>query len=94
MPKFLTLAQPFPNPARTRLNVSYALPRQTRVTLKLYDIAGKLVNTLANSEQRPGYYHVNWNRTDARGRSVPAGVYFCTLAAEGQRFSRKVVLTE
>ncbi len=58
------------------------------------DIAGKLVTTLASGDQKPGYYHINWNRTDARGRSVPAGVYFCTMAAEGQRFSRKVVLTE
>jgi hypothetical protein len=94
LPKLLSLAQPFPNPARTRLNISYALPRQTRVSVKLYDIAGKLTTTLASGSQKPGYYHINWNRTDARGRSVPAGVYFCTLAAEGQRFSRKVVLTE
>jgi hypothetical protein len=94
LPKLLTLAQPFPNPARTRLTINYALPRQARVTLKLYDIAGKLVTTLANGDQRPGYYHIAWNRQDSRGRSVPAGVYFCSLAAEGQRFSRKVVLTE
>ena len=94
LPKLLTLTQPFPNPARTRLNISYALPRQTRVSVKLYDIAGKLVTTFANNDQKPGYYHINWNRTDARGRSVPAGVYFCTMTAEGQRFSRKVVLTE
>ncbi|MBM3313592.1 T9SS type A sorting domain-containing protein, partial [candidate division WOR-3 bacterium] len=94
LPKLLTLAQPFPNPARTRLSIRYALPRQTRVSVKLYDIAGKLVTTLANNVQKPGYYHINWNRTDARGRSVPAGVYFCTLAADGQRFSRKVVMAE
>jgi hypothetical protein len=94
LPKLLTLNQPFPNPARTRLNISYALPRQTRVSVKLYDIAGKLTTTLASGSQKPGYYHVTWNRQDARGRSVPAGVYFCTLVAEGQRFSRKVVLTE
>jgi hypothetical protein len=52
------------------------------------------VTTLANNDQKPGYYHVNWNRTDARGRSVPAGVYFCTLNAENKYFTRKVVLTE
>ena len=52
------------------------------------------MTTLANKDQKPGYYHMRCSPTDARGRSVPAGVYFCTLAAEGQRFSRKVVLTE
>jgi hypothetical protein len=94
LPKFLTLNQPFPNPARTRLTISYAVPRKTRLTLKLYDIAGKLVTTLANGEQKPGYYNLVWNRQDSKGRSVAAGVYFCALAAEGKRFTRKVVLTE
>jgi flagellar hook assembly protein FlgD len=41
-----------------------------------YDIAGKLVNTLASADQKPGYYNLVWNRTDTRGRSAPAGVYF------------------
>jgi hypothetical protein len=94
LPKTLSLNQPFPNPARTRLNIAYALPRQTRVVLKLYDVAGKLVSTLANGEQKPGYYNLTWNRQDTKGRSVACGVYFCTLVAENQRFSRKVVLTE
>jgi len=94
LPKFLSLAQPFPNPARTRLNISYALPRQTRVSVKLYDIAGKLVATLASGEQKPGYYNLTWNRQDTKGRSCACGVYFCTLSAENKRFSRKVVLTE
>ena len=58
------------------------------------DIAVKLVTTLANNDQKPGYYRINWNRTDARGRSVPAGVYFCTMSAEGQRLSRELVLTD
>ena len=94
LPKLLSLAQPFPNPARTRLRISYALPRQTRVSVMIYDVAGKLVSTLASGDKRPGYYNLIWNRQDAKGRSVPCGVYFCTLSAESQRFSRKVVLTE
>jgi hypothetical protein len=94
LPKTLSLAQPFPNPARTRLNIAYALPHQTRVVLKLYDVAGKLVSTIVNGEQKPGYYSLTWNRQDVKGRSCACGVYFCTLSAENQRFSRKVVLTE
>jgi DNA-binding beta-propeller fold protein YncE len=94
LPKALSLAQPFPNPARTRLNIAYALPHQTRVVLKLYDVAGKLVATLANGEQKPGYYNLTWNRQDTKGRSCACGVYFCTLSADDKRFSRKVILTE
>jgi DNA-binding beta-propeller fold protein YncE len=94
LPKKLSLSQPFPNPARTKLNIAYALPRQTQVALKLYDVAGKLVKALVTGEQKPGYYNLVWNRQDAKGRSCACGVYFCTLAAENQRFSRKVILTE
>jgi len=54
----------------------------------------KLVKTLANGEQKPGYYHLTWNRQDAKGRSCACGVHFCTLTAENQRFCRKVVLAE
>jgi sugar lactone lactonase YvrE len=94
LPKLLNLAQPFPNPARSRLNINYALPRQTRVSVKLYDIAGKLTTTLASGDKKPGYYNVVWNRQDAKGRTCACGVYFCALSAEGKRFTRKVVLTE
>jgi hypothetical protein len=94
LPKTLSFAQPFPNPARTRLNIAYALPRATRVSVRLYDAAGKLVNTLASGDKKPGYYSLTWNRQDAKGRSCACGVYFCTLSADDQLFSRKVVLTE
>jgi hypothetical protein len=52
------------------------------------------VTTLTNGNRKPGYYNLTWNRQDAKGRSCPCGVYFCTLTAESQRFSRKVILTE
>jgi hypothetical protein len=52
------------------------------------------VNTLASTDQKPGYYNLTWNREDAKGRLCAGGVCFCTLSAENQRFSRKVVLTE
>jgi len=94
LPKLLSLSQPFPNPARTRLSVHYALPRSARVSVKLYDIAGKLVTILASGEQKPGYHSLTWNRQDQKGHTCACGVYFCTLAADNQRFSRKVVLTE
>jgi len=62
--------------------------------VKLYDIAGKLVTTLASGDQKRGYYNLTWDRRDAKGRTCACGVYFCTMGAENQRFSRKVVLTE
>jgi hypothetical protein len=93
-PKALALNQPSPSPARTRLSISYGLPRQGHVCLGLYDVAGKLVRTLASGMKDPGYYSLFWDRKDSRGREVPGGVYFCTLEAESQLLSRRLVLTE
>ena len=52
------------------------------------------VTRFADRNKKRGYYNLTRNRQDARGRNVPCGVYFCTLSAEEQHFSRKVVLTE
>jgi hypothetical protein len=57
------------------------------------NVAGKLVDTLVSGEQKPGHYNLTWNRPDTKGSSCACGVYFCTLAAENQHFSRKVTLT-
>ena len=57
-------------------------------------IAGKRVKTLASGDKKPGYYNLVWNRQDTKGRTCACGIYFCTLSAENQRFSRKVILTE
>jgi len=94
LPKTLSLSQPLPNPAKGALRVRYALPKQTRVSVKLYDVSGKLVTTVARGEQAPGYYDVTWDRKDDQGGTVARGVYFLTLSAEGKRFCRKVVLTK
>ena len=61
---------------------------------RLRDAAGHVVKTLANGEQKPGYYNLMRNRQDTKGRICACGIYLCTLAAENQRFSRKVILTE
>jgi hypothetical protein len=93
LPKVFVLSQPYPNPARATLNISYALPRASRVTVKLHDIVGKLQRTLKSETQKPGYYRLTWDRKDARGRTVAAGVYFCQVETGKERQQKKVVLT-
>jgi hypothetical protein len=82
------------SPVRGPLRLSYDLPRVAYVSVSIYDLTGTCVSRLADGVQQPGHHDLTWARTDSRGQPVPAGIYFCTLATEGQRFSRKVVLTE
>jgi hypothetical protein len=81
-----------PNPARGALTVSYAVPRQSRVSVGVYDTDGKVVKTLRNGFQKPGVYTATWTGRDERGREVPKGVYFYRLDAPGFTDVKKAVL--
>ena len=58
----------------------------------VYDLAGKLVKTLAAGNLPAGAARVTWNRTDDAGKTVARGVYFCRLQADGTNLSRKLVV--
>jgi hypothetical protein len=81
----------YPNPFRTQTRVDYALPKQSAVDIKIYDVTGKLVTTLVSGEFSPGYYNVLWHGTDAIGRSVSAGVYFVQMNTKGFETQHKVI---
>jgi hypothetical protein len=83
------LLQSFPNPFHGSTAISYSLPQSSQVTLTIYDITGRLVETLVNETQEPGIHRVRWNRdTD------PSGVYFYRLKAGEFVETRKMVVVE
>lgn len=69
-----------PNPFRSSTLISYCLPATAQVTLSIYDIIGRLVETLVDETQQSGIHQVRWNRKDN-----PSGVYFYSLRAGGSR---------
>jgi len=83
----------YPNPVLFGTTViRYSLPVPGRVRLVVYDLAGKLVRTLATGQAPAGTGRIVWNRTDDAGRAVAAGVYFCRLETDDASDTRKVVL--
>jgi hypothetical protein len=88
LPNVLAISQPFPNPFSKRAAVSFALPFPGHVTLKAYDLQGRLIRTLLDEDRVGGYHKAEW---DARG--VPPGIYFLRLTAPQGSLTRKVVLT-
>lgn len=70
----------YPNPFNPRTIISYSLPSPSRVSLLVYDVAGRLVNVLKREEMTPaGYHTVEWAGNNAHGQLVPSGVYFYRL---------------
>ena len=73
------LAPASPNPARAGTTIRYGLDAPGRVTLRVLDVLGREVRTLADGAEEPGDHAVLWDGRDERGRPVPGGVYFYRL---------------
>ena len=93
-PREFYLQQNYPNPFNPSTNISYQLPMQSHVMLKVFDVLGREVARLVSAIQGPGYKEANWNAS-----SFASGIYFYRLEATsvanpGKTFTqvRKMVL--
>jgi hypothetical protein len=87
LPGTFTLYQNFPNPFNPSTTIRYELPRDSRVSLKIFDVLGREVATLVNEEQKTGFKSVVWDAT-----GFVSGVYFCRLQAGGYTSTKKLLL--
>ena len=92
IPAAFELRQNAPNPFNPITVISYALPEKARVTVEVYNIAGRLVRTLVDEEQEAGLRSVTWDGTDESGRSVASGVYLYRVDAGERSAKRRMVL--
>jgi len=89
----LSLSTPHPNPFGARTSIAFALSAEARVTLRVHDIGGRLVRTLAASKRMAAGPHEQvWDGRDDAGAGVPAGVYLVRLQAGDRVLSRRVAL--
>lgn len=88
-PRF-ELGAPRPNPSDDASEIHFAIPRESPVTLRVYDVAGRLVKTLADGMMPAGSHTAKWDGTDQGGARVAAGVYLYRLESPGERASRKI----
>jgi hypothetical protein len=83
-----------PNPFNPVTTIRYDIPRQGPVSLKVYDVSGRLVRTLVDGYQGPGTYEAVWNGQDGQGAPVASGVYFYRLDAVQGLETRRMVLVK
>lgn len=86
------LRQNLPNPVRANTNISFVLPRSEAVELGVFDVAGRLVNTLETGVFAAGTHTATWNGLSADGAHAPAGVYFYRLQTPAGELTRKMTL--
>jgi predicted outer membrane repeat protein len=82
-----------PNPFDSRTLIRYDLPRSSRVSMRIFDVTGRLVRTLLDGELKPpGTYRACWDGRSSKGRAAAPGVYFCELSAGSARRMQRIVL--
>ena len=87
VPGEFVLAQNYPNPFNPSTKIEFSLPRSTYATLKVFNLLGAEVATLAGQEFEAGSHTVDWNAS-----SAPSGVYFYRLVAGAYVETKKMLL--
>ena len=87
IPQKFALYQNYPNPFNPITTIRYDRPEGSDVTLTIYDITGRMVQTLVNESQQAGIKNVVWNATD-----VSSGVYIYRIQAGEFTQTRKMIL--
>ena len=85
-----------PNPFNPRATIEYSLAAPGRVTLRVYDVAGRVVRTLVDRNIEAGKYKIVWDGATDTGQRAASGVYFVKMEIAGHtnafRATRKLVL--
>jgi hypothetical protein len=92
LPLRFALGPAVPNPSRGHLGISYDLPVEAAVSLKVYNLSGQLVRTLVSGQEEAGYKHVSWDGRTENGSRASSGVYFYRLEAGSFAATRKLVV--
>jgi hypothetical protein len=87
LPIEFSLSQNYPNPFNAQTTIQYSLPEKSMVTIDIYDILGRKIETLAEGIEPAGNHQAIW---DAIGQS--SGIYFYRIKAGDKVETKRMVL--
>ena len=88
VPTALVLEQNVPNPFNPKTSIAFSVPTSAKVSLRVYDVRGRLVRTLVDEVRGPGRHVVDWDGRDDAGVQAASGVYLYRLV-NGERTVQK-----
>ena len=80
----------YPNPFNPEMKINFYLPYETEVNLSLYDIRGRLIESLTNKEYEKGNHLLNWYPNTAK-LYLSSGIYVLELLTKYNKVSKKVL---
>ncbi|MBC8395359.1 MAG: hypothetical protein H8E08_00115 [Candidatus Marinimicrobia bacterium] len=98
IPEEYALHTAYPNPFNPSTSIRFDLPERSRVSMIIYDVLGRTINTLIQHTMEPGFKEIQWDGKDDKGNPVSTGMYiyrFSALSKESEKQfnkSNKLVL--
>lgn len=87
VPEQYSLAQNYPNPFNPETTIGYAIPKESKVVLQVFNMLGECVATLENRIRKPGFYEVSFH-----AGGLGSGVYIYRIRAGDFAASKKLLL--
>jgi hypothetical protein len=87
VPSVFVLNQNFPNPFNPSTMITYFVPKESFVTIKVYDFLGREIKTLVNETLSTGSYDVIFDSSN-----LPSGTYFCTMISDNFSDTKKMIV--
>ncbi len=80
------LSQNYPNPFRDKTIIKYCIAYKTKATISIYNADKMMIKKILHKEHEAGTYEIEFD-----GSSLPEGIYFCELIADGFSERKKIV---
>ena len=84
-----SLFENYPNPFNPATTISYTLPQDGKVIIKVFDVLGREVTTLVNEFTTAGKHNVVWD-----GTNFASGIYFYSITFKGETLNKKMLLVK
>ncbi|MBN2414378.1 T9SS type A sorting domain-containing protein, partial [bacterium] len=92
LPSSMHLYANYPNPFNPVTTIEFDLKQQADITVAVYDVRGRLIQTLLSGVRAAGSHRVVWDGRDLNGTAVSSGVYIYQLKTGDAVLSRKMML--
>ena len=89
IPSVVALNNSYPNPFNPSTTISFSVPVEMNVDLKVYDISGRVVGELMGGMQSQGLYEISWD-----AGTHASGLYFVRLVAGSEMHTHKIMLVK
>ena len=94
LPSEFVVHQNYPNPFNPSTTLRVELPEDQTIQVEVYDVSGKLVQTLQNGFAPAGFHEFKWNGRDQGGLRSASGLYFITVQSKHSTKTIKSMLLQ